>query len=258
MAQELSLKDRLQPALLDRLTDDERLLTIFRIVPDPARLQKLGLTEDSVDRTLTASGFRRIGSASQDRRGTGNAIDYVATRPGTTSPRSLRLRSAPGAPESTLTDCCAVEVVTATNMQLETPDRRAISMRKLREAVLRDLAWLLNASGIDDVVELERFPEVRRSVLNYGLKSQAGRAISSLDPIEVARRIRDSIMFFEPRLSEVRVVPEDAKRDSDGMLLSFLVEAELWGQPLAQHLSLRTSIDVDSGNVDVVDRAARP
>jgi len=50
MQQELSLKDRLQPALLDRLIDDERLLTIFRVTPDPARMQKLGITEQSIDR----------------------------------------------------------------------------------------------------------------------------------------------------------------------------------------------------------------
>src|SRR4029450_346128 len=114
----------------------------------------------------------------------------------------------------------SIDLTTPTNTQLETPDRRAMSMRKLREAVLRDLGWLLNASGIDDVVNLERFSEVRRSVLNYGLRSQAGRASSSLDPLEVARRIRDAITFFEPRLSEVRVLPEDAKRDTDGMLMS--------------------------------------
>ena len=64
----------------------------------------------------------------------------------------------------------------ALNTQLESPDRRAMSMRRLREAVLRDLGWLLNACGIDDVVDLERYPEVRRSVLNFGLRSLAGRA----------------------------------------------------------------------------------
>ena len=60
------------------------------------------------------------------------------------------------------------------NTQLESADRRAMSMRRLREAVLRDLGWLLNACGIDDVVDLERYPEVRRSVINFGLRSQAG------------------------------------------------------------------------------------
>jgi type VI secretion system protein ImpF len=130
-------------------------------------------------------------------------------------------------------------------------------MTRLREAVLRDLRWLFNSSGIDDVVDLEAFPEVRRSVLSYGLRSMAGKPVSSIDTVEVARRIRDVITFFEPRLSGVRVTPEVREGEPDTMTLAFVVEAELWGQPVAQHVSLRTSIDVESGDVAVADRAGR-
>jgi type VI secretion system protein ImpF len=130
-----------------------------------------------------------------------------------------------------------------------------MSMSRLREAVLRDLGWLFNASGMDDVVDLESYAEVRRSVLNYGLRSLAGRAVTSIDPIEVSRRIRDAISFFEPRLSSIRVTPEMPDESGEGMTLSFLVEAELWGQPVAQQMSLRTSIDIDTGDVVVSDRA---
>jgi type VI secretion system protein ImpF len=133
-----------------------------------------------------------------------------------------------------------------------------MSMGRLREAVLRDLRWLFNASGIDDVVDLEPYAEVSRSVLNYGLRSLAGRPVSSIDPGEVARRIRDSISFFEPRLSRIRVTPETQDTPGEGMTISFLVEAELWGQPVAQQLSLRTSIDVETGDVAVSDRPGRP
>jgi predicted component of type VI protein secretion system len=35
--------------------------------------------------------------------------------------------------------------------------------------------------------------------------------------------------------------------------LSFKIDAELWGQPVAQHLVLRTSIDVDTGDVRISD-----
>jgi type VI secretion system protein ImpF len=98
---------------------------------------------------------------------------------------------------------------------------------------------------------------VRRSVLNYGLRSLAGKPVSSVDPVEVSRRIRDAIAYFEPRLSGIRVTPEVQDDKVEGMTLSFLVEAELWGQPVAQHVSLRTSIDVETGDVAVADRAAR-
>ena len=156
-----------------------------------------------------------------------------------------------------MTSVGEVEATTVVNAQLESPDRRAMSMARLREAVLRDLRWLFNASGIDDVVDLDAYPDVRRSVVNYGLRSLAGKPVSSIDQADVARRIRDAIAFFEPRLSRIVVTPETRDDSQQDLALAFLVEAELWGQPVAQQLALRTSIDVDTGDVRVADRAAR-
>jgi type VI secretion system protein ImpF len=255
---ELSLKDRLQPALLDRLADDEQLATVYRVKLDPERMQEAGITEQDVERELGLQGLRRIG---EPAAAAGGAVTHVYRSAGGVSlknaSRSLRVRAARDAPAVNLTNVGEIEASTAVNAQLESPDRRAMSMGRLREAVLRDLRWLFNASGIDDVLDLQNLPEVRKSVLNFGLRSLAGRPVSSIDPADVLRRIRDAITFFEPRLSQVRVTPEVKDDAVEGMTLSFLVEAELWGQPVAQHLSLRTSIDVESGDVAVTDRAGR-
>jgi predicted component of type VI protein secretion system len=40
-------------------------------------------------------------------------------------------------------------------------------------------------------------------------------------------------------------------------VLAFRIEAQLWGQPAAQHLVLRTSVDVDSGSVAVAEGGVR-
>jgi type VI secretion system protein ImpF len=279
---ELSLKDRLQPALLDRLIDDGRLVTIFRLTIDLEQLRQHQLTEVDVERALGLQGLRPVGAsvpvggkagvpagdkasvpasekAGLSAAGTLSVREYVAAgRAGNqASPRTLRVRAANSQTDIPLTSFCKIETTSAVNSQLESPDRRAMSMARLREAVLRDLGWLFNASGIDDVVDLEAQPEVRRSVLNYGLRSLAGRSVTSIEPVDVARRIRDAISFFEPRLSSVRVTPEIRGEEAEGMTLSFLVEAELWGQPMAQQLSLRTSIDVDTGDVVVSNRVGR-
>ena len=255
---ELSLKDRLQPALLDRLVDDERVVTVYQVVLDPALLQAHGLSEQDVERELGLQGLQRLPGAG-DGSQAGPLHVYRTTGGGSSQVASRQLRvRAPKEPAGVpLANLGRVEAGTAVNAQLESPDRRAMSMTRLREAVLRDLRWLFNASGIDDVVDLDRFPEVRRSVLNYGLRSMAGKPVSSIDPVEVSRRIRDAIAYFEPRLSGIRVTPEVQDDKVEGMTLSFLVEAELWGQPVAQHVSLRTSIDVETGDVAVADRAAR-
>lgn len=255
---EQSLKDRLQPALLDRLTDDERLVIVYRVTLDDARLKEHELTGQDVDRALSLQGLRP--AAKLPVSATGRRIQEYVSAGGTTgriSPRALRVGTAQGSAPVPLTSLAEVEVSSVVNSQLETPERRAMSMSRLREGVLRDLRWLFNASGIDDVVDLEPYGEVRRSVLNFGLRSLAGRPVSSIDQGDVARRIRDSISFFEPRLSKVRVTPERLDSPTEGMTITFLVEAELWGQPMSQQLSLRTSIDVETGDVAVSDRPGR-
>lgn len=252
---ELSLSDRLQPALLDRLTDDDRLVTVYRVTLELARLRQHGLGEQDVERELRLQGLQRVAAPVAAPEGCAvHEYRVAGAVGGQRSARVLKIRAARDAPGVSLADLGAVEVSAAVNSQLESPDRRAMSMTRLREAVLRDLRWLFNATGIDDVVDLSRCREVQRSVLNYGLRSLAGRPVSSIDPNDVARRIRDAIGFFEPRLSGIRVTPEVLDDAVAGMTISFRVEAELWGQPVAQHLSLLTSIDVETGHVSVADR----
>jgi type VI secretion system protein ImpF len=89
-------------------------------------------------------------------------------------------------------------------------------------------------------------------VVNYGMPSLAGRMATSVDTHVTAQRIKETIANYEPRLSRVQVIPEPP-RDADEMTLSFRIDAELWGQPVAQHIVLRTSIDVDTGDVRVAD-----
>lgn len=254
---ELSLRDRLQPALLDRLTDDERLVTVYKVTLDTARLREHGVSEQDVERELGLQGLRRVGAAAASDGAPVHVYRAPAGGISSVGPRSLRVRASRDSPGVALTQLGEVDASTAVNAQIESPERRAMSMGRLREAVLRDLRWLFNASGIDDVVDLQHLPEVRRSVLNFGLRSLAGRPVSSIDPGEVSRRIRDAIVYFEPRLSAVKVVPEVREDAAEGMTLSFMVEAELWGQPVAQQLSLRTSIDVENGDVAVTDRTGR-
>lgn len=250
---EPSLKDRLQPALLDRLTDEERSLTVFLVTLDPALVAAAGINDADIERSLGLQGLRRVSEASP-----AGTREYVVAGGVTRAPsaKSLRVSAAKGDPVP-LASLGSVEVTARLNTQLESADRRALTMTKLREAVLRDLRWLFNATGIDDVIDLEPYAEVRRSVLNFGLRSLAGKPLSSIDADEVARRIRDAIRFFEPRLGRVQVAPENRAGAAPGSDMAFIVEAELWSQPVAQQLSLRTSIDLDTGDVMIADRAGR-
>ena len=247
---ELSLKENLQPALLDRLVDDERIVTTHRVRVDTARLALLGLSLSELEDILLAQGLHApAGNRKTDE------LEFVAygLGLGPAQLRTIRI-TPPGAPDGVrLQEFCEFDSRATTNTETEAGVRSTTSLRRLRESVQRDLGWLFNAMNLDSAVDLEPYPEVRDSVLNYGLPSFAGRTASTIDARDAASQIARAIEFFEPRLSRVRVSsekPDDADEES---IFRFRIEAELWGRPASQHLTLLTRIDVFSGDVTVQD-----
>lgn len=130
----------------------------------------------------------------------------------------------------------------------------------LREAVRRDIEALFNIERLEvrpllsdrEQGELEApadlladFPEVRRSVLNYGVPSFAGHTGSDFDRDALARDIKEVLAVYEPRLKretirvQVRISPKTGMRvDIDGMLML---------SPVPERLHLSTTIDLDNG-----------
>lgn len=137
----------------------------------------------------------------------------------------------------------------------ESREKRVISPARLRDCVRRDLTWLFNATNLAAVEDIEHFPEVLRSVLNYGMPDLAGRTASSIDTRSLEQILCQVIWDFEPRLIKrsvkVRVLTDEAVMSHNTM--SFDIEAELWAQPLPLRLFLRTEIDLENGGVSVAD-----
>ncbi len=143
--------------------------------------------------------------------------------------------------------------------QQESRDRRVMSLRRLREAVLRDLAWLMNTSDLTSAEDLRDYPLVAQSVLNYGLPALAGLTVSSVDLGAIERLLKQSIINFEPRILKntlkIRVVAADDQMNHNAM--SFIIEGDLWAQPIPQRLYLKTEIDLETGSVTVTDQGAQ-
>jgi type VI secretion system protein ImpF len=251
---ELSLKERLQPALFDRLIDADRHVITLRVSVRKSQLERLGITAPQLLAVLCAQGLKHDGT--QTPSADAESITWRLVGAGAAlSPALLKtfILKPPGSPEGIeLQAVCDIESRTALNEQVDPAARHMISMRRLRECVQRDLSWLLNTGHLAAVQDLSRYPHVARSVMNYGMPSLAGRMVTSVDPAITAKRIQEAIATYEPRLSRIRVTPEPP-RDSDQMMLCFRIDADLWGQPIAQHVVLRTSIDVDSGDVQISD-----
>lgn len=142
--------------------------------------------------------------------------------------------------------------------QQEAREKRVLSMRKLRQSVQRDLAWLLNSGDLGTVQDLEDYPLVSHSVVNYGLPDLAGQAASGLDLPAIERMLRQAIWDFEPRILrntvKVRSVVADDQMNRNAV--AFEIEGDLWAQPVPLHLLMRTEVDLDSGTFSISDSGA--
>jgi type VI secretion system lysozyme-like protein len=84
--------------------------------------------------------------------------------------------------------------------QHEPAENRVLSRNRLRDAVLRDLSWLFNTAQFGSSESLDGYPEVGRSVLNFGLPIISGQTISSIDHTVIEAQVRQAIVDHEPRI----------------------------------------------------------
>ncbi|MBI5926816.1 MAG: type VI secretion system baseplate subunit TssE [Aquabacterium sp.] len=134
-------------------------------------------------------------------------------------------------------------------------DRRVLNKNQLRQAVLRDLSWLLNA--VQPLgKQADEAPYVAESVLNYGLPPMSGQLASKVDVPSVEQSLRDAILRFEPRILEhslvVKAVDGGAMLDAHN-IIEFEIRGFLWAQPIPLELLLRTQLDLEAGQVKVRD-----
>ncbi len=142
------------------------------------------------------------------------------------------------------------------NSSVEPVERQILSRQQLRDAVLRDLAWLFNSTTLGD--DSGGLPYVRGSVIYYGLPAWSGFTASSLEVPQMQEAIRAAIVAHEPRLLadsvQVEAVLSDDQLDWHNQL-SFRISAQLWAQPIPIELLVQTDVDLETGHVAVRDVA---
>ena len=127
---------------------------------------------------------------------------------------------------------------------------RGFSLRDYKQAVLRDLTWLLNANAPPPFEKINEYPMVSRSVLNYGLSELAGLTASTLSPDALEKLVRDAIRAFEPRVipSSLVVRALDAPDESPGNVIHLEIRGDIFAEPIPEALHVKTEIDLESGH----------
>jgi len=134
-------------------------------------------------------------------------------------------------------------------------ERRVLSASQYRAAVLRDLEWLLNTAAPPESEIDPSFKHAAASVVNFGMPDFSGLSASSVRPRDLERAIARAIERFEPRVLasslSVRAVIEGD--DTEQNRIHFEIQGELWANPAPEPLRLRTSVDLESGRIEVTE-----
>lgn len=134
--------------------------------------------------------------------------------------------------------------------------RNLVSHSELRRRVLRDLQWLFNCVNSESNLDLGDFPQVRRSTLNYGIASLAGKRMSDIEWLDIQRVLTESIIHFEPRILpeglQVRCISDTGSLELHNVL-SIEIKGRLWCVPYPLEFLFRTDVDLENGHFDLKD-----
>ncbi|MGH9947170.1 MAG: type VI secretion system baseplate subunit TssE [Pyrinomonadaceae bacterium] len=128
----------------------------------------------------------------------------------------------------------------------EAPKSQSASLTELKQAVRRDLEWLLNtrcfAENVDGGLE-----ETLKSVAFYGLPDFTATSVTNqYDQDRMRQAIETALKNFEPRFSGVKVILEPISNVD--RTLKFRIEATLEIDPYPEPVVFDTVLQLGTGN----------
>ena len=138
-------------------------------------------------------------------------------------------------------------------------DQQTLSMPQLRQAVLRDLGWLLNTTNLASTEDLSAAPLAAASTLNYGAPGFTGMVGTAERMRSIETRLVAAIRAFEPRIrpETLQVRLRRGGSDAPTPTLVFEIAGDLWAHPVPEQLFLETAIELETRAAVVTDTRAR-
>ena len=103
----------------------------------------------------------------------------------------------------------------------------------------------LEAATTTTISDLSAYPNVQKSVVNYGVPAFAGRSSRGIDKEKLAKELREVLAVFEPRLKRDTIKVSIRSEEKLGMVVE--IDAVLMTSPAPERLRLRTRIDLENG-----------
>jgi type VI secretion system protein ImpF len=132
---------------------------------------------------------------------------------------------------------------------VDPPPSRMRSLRELKQAVRRDLEWLLNSrrSILPLSPDLE---QTIKSLATYGLPDFSAASVSNpSDRASILKTLERTIAQFERRLKSVAIAIETGATGKHS--LRFRIDAELDVDPAPEQVAFDTTLQLYNGEYDV-------
>ena len=135
----------------------------------------------------------------------------------------------------------------------ESSSTQNLDQSDLKAAIIRDLAYLLNCVALDVVYDLDPYPRVRDSVVNFGVADLSGQTASNVVAQDMEKDLMRAIRKFEPRIlrSGLKIKVNYDGDKMSGNTLVFDIQGTFFGQPAPFQVSLRSELDLQSGDITV-------
>ena len=129
------------------------------------------------------------------------------------------------------------------------PTTRAQSLRYFKDALKRDLEWLLNTRQ-PPMEEIADYPLAKASTINYGLPDISAMGLNSAsDNRRLRLAIEACLKNYEPRLTDVHVTLE--RGDTAERRIRFHIEGSMNLDPAPEEVSFDTVLELSSGEYKV-------
>ncbi|WP_166819894.1 type VI secretion system baseplate subunit TssE [Thalassoroseus pseudoceratinae] len=133
----------------------------------------------------------------------------------------------------------------------EAPAQPAFDPDQIRARVRTDWATLLGTVHLHATTDLDAYPELQSSVLNYGMLDLTGSRAASLTIEKLARQIRDSLLTFDPRIApeSLKVTVQRDHESYDTTALRVTIQADLIGWSAPVTIDFQSKVDLETGRL---------
>jgi type VI secretion system protein ImpF len=137
-----------------------------------------------------------------------------------------------------------------------------VGVEQLTRSVVRDLNDLVNTARPDESALPEQYPELRTSLLCYGVTLPGLLGKSAEERKRVQKELELAIRRFEPRLRRVRIEevvrPGEPSHDASLLPYAFQIRAELRVDPLPQSVLLDATLTSYPQTIRIAKGQAEP